>query len=191
MWQMSNYYFWHFSIMKPSVVKLLEEKGLDIPTENPPEDAEETKNPIDVRGKFKNFHSKKMYDASGEVGLEQTKENKYLHLRQYYITQVKTETRNQAIEQKTEELRKILTTGSPEDIEKLYEQRHQWRITMHAKTNDIKPICKYDKCISTAIPGSEYCANHILSDPNQKLYIECPTCHRPHPVCTICFGCGQ
>jgi hypothetical protein len=56
---------------------------------------------------------------------------------------------------------------------------------------DGRKICAVDCCIRVATAGSDFCISHILRDPTQKLFVECPTCHRPFPVLSSCFGCRR
>ncbi|EAY17396.1 hypothetical protein TVAG_319910 [Trichomonas vaginalis G3] len=175
--------------MKPSAIAILEERGCEIPKEAPPSEAVNTKNPVNTDGPMKNFNSIHIVQACNEQSNPQSKEDKYIHLRQYYVNQVKGETRKQILDKKADEIRKILLKGSPEQIEQLYLNRHKWRQAIHEFRNDDKPICKVENCINVVVPGCEYCINHINLDPNQKLFVICEKCHRPHPVCSECFTC--
>jgi hypothetical protein len=52
-------------------------------------------------------------------------------------------------------------------------------------------MCASPRCPNAAVPGSEFCVAHILLDQNQKLFAECPDCHRPFPVMGACFACRE
>lgn len=175
--------------MKQSIAAILEERGCDFPKEPPPADAVNTKCPINVDSPFKNFSSIQLLQACNEQTNPQSKEDRYWHLRQYYINQSKGETRKQILDKKADEIRKILLKGSPEQLESLYESRHKWRQAIHEARQDNKPICKVSNCINVAVTGYDYCINHITEDPNQKLFKLCPKCNRPYPVCSECFTC--
>lgn len=176
--------------MNQSVRYFLEGNEIDIPTEDPPSDAQDTKNPIDLKGKFKNFNSYKMYQAAGDVSYPESNEDRYLHLRQYYINQVKGEKQRAKNETMSGAFKRIINDEPLEKIEGYYTLRQRWRQEMHEQIKDGKKICHCQNCINVALPGSDYCINHILEDKNQKLFIACPKCHRPHPFFSVCFTCG-
>ena len=177
--------------MKPSVQAILEEAGCEIPTEPAPKVALDSPMPFDQTTDFSHFNTKKLYTAAGEPGEGKSRDEKYLHMRQFYLNQVRADSRQKLIQAHEEKIRKILTEGTPQQYQELLKQRHIWRTRAHEIRNDDKPICKFENCIQIALPGSDYCVAHILNDPDQKLFVACPKCNRPHPVCTDCFTCRE
>lgn len=177
--------------MNAAAKAILEENSCEIPTEAPPSGALESPCPIDQSSDFSTFNTHGLYEAAGDPGDGKTRDEKYLHMRQYYLNQSKAESRQKLISQHSEKIRRILTEGTPEELEELYKNRHMWRQRAHEVREDDKPICKVENCIQIAAPGSEYCICHIMNDPNQKLFVLCPKCNRPHPVCSDCFACRE
>ena len=175
--------------MNPSVLKILQENGCEIPNQDPPVDALDTDNPVDTNSDFSNFNIKPLYEAAGEAPEAETTEEKYLHMRQYYMNQDRTERRSALIQEHLNRFKEILKNGTLEEIKELYKERHIWRQKAHEIREDGQPICKVESCIHIALPGSEFCINHILKDPDQKLFTMCPTCKRPHPINCECFTC--
>ena len=175
--------------MKPTVQVLLQESGFEIPTEAPPADAIESTMPIDVTANFSTYNTKELYNAAGDPGDGKSRDEKYLHMRQFYLNQYRADSRQKIIQAHSDHIRHILTEGTPEEFQELCKQRHIWRTRAHEVRNDDKPICKAENCIQIALPGSEYCVAHIMNDPDQKLFVMCPNCKRPHPVCSDCFAC--
>lgn len=176
-------------MMKPQLRAILEENMCDLAIEPPPKDFVQTTNPIAPDEDFSTFNTQKIYDLAGP-SLEQATVDKYLHMRQYYMNQLRSQSRNQLIEDQMSKIQAILKSGSPAEIQKLFRERHQWR--EHAQQyKSGTPICKIPECPHLVVCGSEYCMNHILNDKNQKLFVECPDCHRPYPVTSSCFFCSQ
>jgi len=178
--------------MNPSVRAILKENGLDIPMDDPPAHYSTTENPISPNADFSTFNTEPLLFAAGDPIDSKSKDEKYQHLRQFYLNQLRSGSRNELIEEHKKKIRNILTNGSLDDIKDLYKQRHMWRQKAHELRQDDQPICAISDCINIAVPGSEYCINHITKDKNQKLFVECPVCKRPYPVCSSCFTCrGQ
>ena len=175
--------------MNAALKAIFKEKGCELPTEEPPAKYSIAENPISLNSDFSTFDTSSLYLAAGDFGDNKTKDDKYLHIRQYYLNQNKTTSRNQLIEDHLNKIKNTLTNGSLEDIKELYRQRHIWRQKAHEIRKDEHPICLIEDCINIAVPGSSYCINHIVKDPNQKLFAECTICKRPYPVCSSCFTC--
>ena len=51
--------------------------------------------------------------------------------------------------------------------------------------------CAETECPREALTGSDFCINHIVRDPHQKLFRECPNCRRPSPVGCRCLFCDS
>jgi hypothetical protein len=175
--------------MNASVIAILEENECEIPDMPPPPNAHETTNPVEGLSDFSSFNTKPLYQAAGDSPETETLIQKYVHARQFYMNKDRAEKRCSLINEHLENFKNILKNGSLEEIGDLYKQRHVWRKKAHEIREDGQPICQIDSCIHVALPGSIYCVNHILNDPNQKLFVMCPECKRPHPINSDCFTC--
>ena len=175
--------------MNPEVLAILNQNGCEIPKEDPPAEPFDTTNPLAGESDFSNFNIRPLYEVAGENPEAQTNEERYIHVRQFYMNKDRTERRSALIQDHLAEFKNILKNGTLEEIKELYKKRHMWRQKAHEIREDGQPICKVESCIHIALPGSEYCMNHIMNDPDQKLFIMCPTCKRPYPVNCECFTC--
>lgn len=176
--------------MNPAQLQILEQYGCSIPTEAPPEVQIDVPQIIPTDKNFSYFNTQPLKEASSTTSLNKSRKSVYIHVRQYCLNSDKTEKRGEIVQDQYESIKKVLKEGSLEDIKELYKKRHIWRNLAHDVRKDDYPICKVESCIHIALPGSEYCANHILLDPNQKLFIECPTCKRPYPKNGECMTCN-
>jgi hypothetical protein len=67
----------------------------------------------------------------------------------------------------------------------LFRARHEWR----AHANGAESICAVECCLRTPCVGSRFCIAHIINDPAQQYFRECPVCHRPFQANGVCFIC--
>ena len=170
---------------------ILQSFGIPGTLEEPPTDFDTTENPIPEDADFSTFDTAKIYDCAGPTTEGKTASEKYWHVRQYFINQSRAAVRNEQIHQTILDIKQVLQTGSIEDIKELQRQRHIWRQYAHHYRTDDQPICEEENCIELALEGSKYCIRHILLDPDQKLFTECPNCHQPYPINCRCFRCNE
>ena len=73
------------------------------------------------------------------------------------------------------------------NIESLNCLRKLWRNKAFSYDTDTleQPdhCCEYQSCPFIAIHGTKYCMWHILNDPNQQMFEECPVCKNPKLIC--------
>ena len=80
-------------------------------------------------------------------------------------------------------LRETVASGNLSAALKLMTDRHRW-------VSQTRNTCKVSSCTHLALSESEFCVEHIVNDEKQKLFCECPTCKRPHPIGCHCLFCG-
>ena len=175
---------------KPDAQSILQSFGISGTLEEPPADYDTTENPIPEDADFSTFDTSKIYECAGPTTEGKTASEKYWHVRQYFINQCRASVRNEHVDQSIAQIKQIIQTGSVEDIKELQKRRHVWRQYAHQYRTDDQPICEEENCIELALEGSKYCIRHILLDPDQKLFAECPNCLQPYPINSQCFRCN-
>lgn len=175
---------------KPKAQTILESMGISGILDDPPVEFETTENPIPPDADFSEFDTSKIYEYAGPTTEGKTASEKYWHIRQYYMNQTRAAKRNEQITASIEDIKRILTSGSIEEIKDLQKQRHIWRKHAHEYRTDQLPICQVENCTEIALDGSKFCVRHILMDNEQKLFAECPNCHQPYPINSQCFRCN-
>ena len=140
---------------------------------------------------YDKYDTSAIYTLAGPSAEGRNPQEKHLHMRQFYLTQIRASNRQEETDKMLESIENVLTNGSIEDILALQRDRHEWRTIAHNERQDQYPICENPECTNICVHGSNFCPNHILLDPNQKLFVECPNCHSPKPVNSNCFRCLQ
>ena len=73
------------------------------------------------------------------------------------------------------------------NIDKLNCLRKLWRnkaFSLDAEDLSVSDhCCEYESCPFIAIHGSKFCYWHILNDPKQQLFEQCPICGNPKLIC--------
>ena len=177
-------------MIKDSVKQFLESNGLDTELAETPQSFETTEACIDPSESSQVFQTSRLFELAGCHSAE-TKMNSdiYWNVRRYYINQIRAQSRKEFFDKEKSSIQEIIRSQDINQIRKLFNDRHEWRKTIHNFRSDDFPICEVNNCTHIAIKGSSYCINHIVLDKNQKLYVECPNCHQPHPVFTNCLAC--
>ena len=136
------------------------------------------------------YDPKDLFDSSGSDpndDLMSTEE--YQEARTGYLRDARRTNVDRFLFAKMSGIKEILTSGTEQEVIALMKRRHESKKrAMQASTED-QQICACPTCAKVAVPGSSFCIAHILNDSEQKLFAECPTCHRPHPVFGDCFLC--
>lgn len=177
-------------MLKDPVQQFLESNGLDTELCEVPQQYDTTDNYLEPSESSLSFQTQKLCEISG-CQPNETKMNSdlYWNVRRYYINQVRTQSRKDFLDKEKNDIQEILRTKDISQIKKLFNDRHEWRKSIHNFRSDDMPICEVNNCHHIALKGSSFCINHIILDPSQKLYVECPNCHQPHPVFTNCLSC--
>ena len=175
--------------LNPALKAMLESSGLDSNLEDVPQRFEETESLVGLAEPFASFRTEDLIEAAGEAPLCRTDLEKYWHVRQYFVKKEKAATQGKIVAEKLDGIKAVVKHGNKDEIMNLFKQRHVWRQKAEEYCTGGNRICKSEQCPNLALKGSEFCVQHILQDPNQKLYIECATCHRPYPVMSKCFAC--
>jgi hypothetical protein len=175
--------------MDPAVRAILEANGCEGNLEDPPAQYETTERMIGSDEMISSMDTEKLTALAGRSAAGRGDADRYWHVRQYYINQARGQRRDAEIEEKLVEIENVLKNGDPDGIAELFRQRHLWRQQVVEHMTDCRPICSVPDCYHVSAVGSEFCINHILLDREQKLFVECPVCHRPYPIMSSCFGC--
>ena len=136
---------------------IIEKQGCDLPKDPPPPDALEAPPVIDPDQDFKFFNIQPLVTASSAQEETKTRDEIYIHMRQYCLNHDKTEKRSKFVDEHYQAIKNILYHGNLEEIKELYKKRHEWRTKAHEIRKDDFPICKVDTCIHIALPGSVLC----------------------------------
>lgn len=161
------------------------------PLQDPPEDYIQTEQVVSPDESFVGFTTDFLSQATNADMNEHTAQQRYQQARLYLLGQTRAAELKKAIAKRRDEIKEILKNGTREQIEELLQQRHQWNVRNYESVKEDNPICANLHCSAFALPGSPFCATHILDDPRQKLYTKCPNCRRPHPVVCDCFYCRK
>lgn len=102
----------------------------------------------------------------------------------------KEEEFNIKLEKMKEKVQQKILEGDVEYFKKKQMKRHKYNeeICKFEKSND--QICNIESCLETALPGSCYCACHIMNDPDQKLFTQCSNCGSIYPIYGKCYRCS-
>ncbi|EAY15447.1 hypothetical protein TVAG_252600 [Trichomonas vaginalis G3] len=168
--------------MNPKLAQIFNERGMPLPTEDPPKNAIETDFNIKESGIIKKCES---LEENSDLS-----NGDFARLRHHYLNQDIVNDKTKDIQKQLNEIENLLENGTESDIEQLYKQRHEWRKTIKENRGEAK-ICCVEDCINTVVPSSLYCANHILRDPNQKAYQKCEKCNRPYIAAIGCLSCKE
>lgn len=175
--------------LNPAVKALLDSAGLESNLEDVPVHFAEAEQLVDSGSSFSTFDTEELVSAAGEAPSSKTDSENYLHIRQYLLKEVRAAEREKVVSERIAKIQATVKQGNKDEILSLFKQRHLWRQRADEFTTPSDKLCTVEGCIRVSLPGSEFCIGHIMRDPNQKLFVECPTCHRPHPVMTTCFAC--
>lgn len=177
--------------MNPAVKALLDSAGIDSNLEDVPAQYAVAPNPLAEVEDFTMFNTEPIRTSAGEAPSSKTDTEKYWHIRQYFIQEGKAKNREQVVAKRLPYLQETVRSGDTEAINELFKKRHVWRMRASEFCTDQEKICKNERCTHIAVPGSDYCTNHILQDEKQMLFAECPECHRPYPKMSRCFACRK
>lgn len=175
--------------LNPAVKALLDSAGLESNLDDVPAKFEDTEQVVGPEDVFSSFDTTALLDAAGEAPSCRTNAERYWHVRQYYLREKRAAERDAIVADRLAKIQATVKEGTKDQIVEMFKQRHQWRQKADEFCTHTDKICKSEGCLRVALRGSEFCVNHIMSDPNQKLFVECPNCHRPHPVMSSCFAC--
>ena len=164
--------------------------GLPLPMDEPPASFKTTTQITPEKEENPKYNVQKMAGKSPLSVPEFNTIDQYLHVKQFYTGMLRSNQRKQVLVEETERIKAILEGGDPEAIKELMRERHTWRTAIQNNRSNGLMICKNEDCSHIAIPSSEYCINHILSDPTQVLFAECPKCHMPYPKHGKCLKCN-
>jgi hypothetical protein len=157
----------------------------------PPAAVRDDRQPDPLGRAVRNVDTQVLIDAAGPSPQARTDRERDWHVRQVCLRRDKAASRDQRKTLSIERIRDLVQRGDSADILNLFKQRHTWRQHAIDHMADGRVICKVDCCPHVATAGSEFCINHILLDSNQKLFCECPSCHRPYPAMAACFACRR
>lgn len=112
---------------------------------------------------------------------------KFTRNRKHYLNQLEKSAREEAIQRLTKKRKSIIknsikTPDNIQDILDLIKKRHDWKSALFLYDNSLPKICKFESCSNVCISGSDFCLNHISKDLSNRLFMECPKCHRIHPI---------
>lgn len=159
--------------MNAEVAMLLEKEGLKIPSDPPPHNFVSPVPIEDLEINEKTIDKDELIRISGSDNPLNDTIQKYNMARQYYIYKIKDEKRKKISDSNFHEIKNILMNGSQKDVENLMKERHIWR--SEALSNK-REICSVETCPSYCINGFKFCINHIVNDPEQKLFEKCSNC---------------
>jgi hypothetical protein len=175
--------------MKPALRAMLESRGCDLLLDDIPAHFDTAENPIAPNEPMSSFDTTALLDMAGPAPQARTNTERYVHVRQYFGNQNRATSRDDIVGQKTTAIRRIVSTGDAAALMDLFKKRHVWRQRgLHHCTGG-RWICASPDCPHVSVPGSDYCLNHILLDPSQKLFKKCLECGRPYPINSECFAC--
>ncbi|KAK8886801.1 hypothetical protein M9Y10_037834 [Tritrichomonas musculus] len=178
-------------MQKDSVQLYLESNGLDSALSEVPSKFETTEKHLESTESSLSFQTQKLCETLGCQPPADGKMNSdtYSNIRRYFVNQARGQSRKEFLDREKKSIQEKLESGNIDTIRLLFKNRHEWRTSIHKFRSDDMPICVVENCPHVALKGSNFCINHIMLDKNQKLYVECPQCHQPHPVFTDCFSC--
>ena len=138
------------------------------------------------------YDPKDPFDSSeSDVNDELMPQSEYQDARTAFLRDSRVKAVDKFIFTKMHEIKDIIKNGNERDIIELMQKRHRCKRRVMQTVTDEQQICEHNTCFRTAVPGSRFCVAHILNDRDQKLFTECPTCHRPYPVFGDCFLCRE
>jgi hypothetical protein len=162
--------------MNDAVRDILRANGCDTGLEAPYSKFLSASNPVCPDDQFASFDTSELR-RSFEPPPDSATD--YAAIRRFYVAKIRNELRSRLIADKFRSIRETLTNGGRECISELFAERHNWRVGAARLSPSGIRICVSPRCPNAAVPGSEFCVAHILLDPNQKLFAECPTATGP------------
>ena len=177
--------------LNPTVKALLDSAGIESNLEDVPAQFEETKILINQEDPVTSYHTEDLVAAAGTAPSCRTELDKYWHVRQFFIKEDRSETRKKVVSEKLDAIKSVVRNGNKDQVLELFKRRHLWRKKASEYCTSGDRICSVENCPNLAVDGSDFCVNHIMQDSSQKLFTECPHCHRPYPVMSKCFACRE
>lgn len=178
--------------MNSALLSLLQANGCDQQIFDPPEEYEVSPNVIEQDEMFSNFDSSLAYSLLNDPDIEEKKDqDNYMSIRHSYTNEIKKKVQVDESEDKLKEFERIAREGNPDELLELFNLKHTWKKAIYEARSKEFNICEDEFCSNTALPGSLYCPNHIHLDQEQKLFVQCPTCHRNHPKMMRCPSCKE
>lgn len=176
--------------MNSALLALLQANGCDQQIFDPPDDFEISPGIIDQDELFSSFNPTPAYNLVNDQDEETSRtEDDYLNMRHAYINEVHNQEKRDENVEKLKEFEQIAREGSPDELLELFRKKHIWKKAVCQMQGKFD-ICEDELCSNIALPGSKYCPNHIHLDSEQKLFIQCPNCHRNHPKMIRCPSCN-
>ena len=183
--------------MEQEVNKVLSLNGVNSSSQTqPPNFVESKKNPY-LKADLKQFSKGSFYQISPpekdddiQCFLENISRN-----RRHYLRALENKAREETVKQQSQKFAEIIKEGikNPKHTEflNLFKERHKWLSNYQIYDENLPVICKVESCINPCFCNSEYCLNHILLDPNNKMFAQCPKCHRIYLANGNCTCCGK
>lgn len=117
---------------------------------------------------------------------------KLMRNRKHYLNELEKNAREETIRHLIEINKKQIKNSVEksevsQDILEIMKKRHKWKSSFYSYDNSLPRICKVETCSNVALGQSDFCFNHITKDPSNRLFIECPNCHRIHAINKPCI----
>lgn len=170
------------------VQAILISNNCDTSLVEPPKEYATTSNPFLPTDSIQSFDVDPILSAAGSA---QSDAEKYMHARHYYLTQFKNQQRDQKSDPEFEKIRSTVERMDIDDVMDLFAKRHSWIESESEYRGDVRKVCCDSHCVNEAVPGSDFCIQHLDSDKEQKLFCKCSDCGRMHPVTTTCYYCSE
>jgi len=177
------------NVLTPGARAILEAAGIDSSLEEAPRSFAEPVNPIAKDHAFSSFAPDDLISPAGESPSARTPTERYRHVRQFYMRDGRADGRDRLVAQRLSEILTTVKTGDQAAVLELFRRRHVWRQRATEMCAGHDKVCAVEHCTRAALPCSTFCVGHVVRDPDQRLFVECPACNRPHPVMSACFAC--
>lgn len=176
--------------MNSALLSLLQANGCDQQIFDPPEEYEVSPNAVEQDELFSNFDSSLAYSLINPPDAERKKDQEdYMNVRHSYTNEIRKKNQIDESDEKLREIERIAREGNSDELIELFKLKHTWKKSIYeAQCKDCN-ICEDEHCLNIALPGSQYCPNHIHLDEEQKLFVQCPVCKRNHPKMMRCPSC--
>ena len=162
----------HRMSVSPLVQEILDASGIKDPIGEIPPGFSESPSPLADDALFDLMFSAPIDDSSDDSPRPE---------RDLVIGAAEDEDTDRKVQERLDLLREIVRAGDVPQARKLMQLNKSVRGRK----------CADAECPGEALTGSDFCINHIVQDPRQKLFRECPNCRRPSPVGCRCLFCDS